>query len=198
MRLLRKVHAWLGFYAALTLIFFAITGFLLNHRAILKIPALEKNESVVVMALPTPFERPDELAAWAAAELDMPLPRIRLTQQGARQIPWRDGELQLPERWSIRADLPERYAEIEYWRGERRVEIKLRQPNLGMTLARYHMGIGLAAPWVLFADSAALALALMGVSGLCLWTRLHGSARLGWGLVSLGLAGALFGALFRL
>lgn len=183
---LRKLHAWGGFYAALALVFFSVTGFLLNHRAIFKIPALQKSETRVVLSLAAPFEKSDDMNAWLAKELDVPPERIRLTRFDSKPAAWRNGEVQIPERWTARADFPHRYAEAEYWLGERRIEIKRQEPNLWMHLARYHMGIGVGSAWVLFADTVALVLGLMGLSGLFLWTRLHGARQLGWGLVGLG------------
>ncbi|MFC5302611.1 hypothetical protein [Azospira restricta] len=51
---------------------FALTGFLLNHRAVLKIPALERQEVRQVLALPEPAASPERLAGQLAGMLALP------------------------------------------------------------------------------------------------------------------------------
>ena len=57
-------------------------------------------------------------------------------------------------------------------------------------LTRLHKGVGMGVGWVLLADTLAGGLVFLSLTGLLLWTRLHGSrltmAELG--LTSLGLA----------
>lgn len=189
-RTLRKLHAWIGFYATLALLFFSLTGFLLNHRAVLEIPALQKSETRLVLPLEHAFADSEAMHRWLVQVLAMPAERIRVSHSEGRTVPWRGGEARIPERWTARADLPQRYAEAEYWVGERRIEIKQGEPNLWLHLARYHMGIGVGVGWILFADSIALVLALMSVSGLFLWTRLHGRRLLACGLIVGGITAA--------
>lgn len=191
---LRKLHAWCGFYGSLALVFFAVTGFLLNHRGVLKIPSMSSSESRIVRPLAEPFVRSEEMTAWLSAEMAVPAERIRLTRFESKPAPWRDGDVQMPERWTAHADLQRYAVDAEYWMGERRIEIKRREPNLWLYLARFHMGIGVGTGWILFADSVALVLGLMGLSGLCLWTRLHGGRSLAWGLAGAGVGLALLTA----
>lgn len=56
LRLLRKIHGWLGLWGALLGLLFGISGFLLNHRAVMKIPAvkMEDTEIQLPMAMPLP------------------------------------------------------------------------------------------------------------------------------------------------
>lgn len=191
---LRKLHAWCGFYAALGLVFFAVTGFLLNHRGILNIPSMSSSESRIVRPLAEPFARSEDMSVWLSQEMAVPPERIYMTRFESKPAPWRDGEVQMPERWTAHADLQRHAIDAEYWAGERRIEVKRREPNLGLYLARFHMGIGVGTAWILFADSLALVLGLMGISGLFLWTRLHGGQRLAWGLAGAGVGLALLTA----
>lgn len=195
-RILRKLHAWGGFYAALALLFFSLTGFLLNHRSLLEIPVLHKSETRLVLPLAQPFADVEVMRRWLAEALAIPVARIRTTHNEGRTIPWQGGEVRIPERWTARADLPQRYAEAEYWAGEARIEIRHGEPNFWLLLARYHMGIGVSVGWIVFSDSIALALALMGLSGLFLWTRLHGRRALAGGLVCAGVAAGMAAVCF--
>ena len=51
---LRKAHGWIGLWGAALGLVFGVTGILLNHRAILKIPAAQSQESTVQIELPNP------------------------------------------------------------------------------------------------------------------------------------------------
>ncbi len=56
-------------------------------------------------------------------------------------------------------------------------------------ITRLHKGIGMGTAWVLLADTLAGGLVFLSLTGLLLWTKLHGSrlAMAGLGLGSLGL-----------
>lgn len=55
---------------------------------------------------------------------------------------------------------------------------------------RLHTGVGMGVGWILLADTLAGGLVLLSLTGLLLWTKLHGSrlTMAGLGLTSLGLA----------
>lgn len=56
LKLLRKIHGWLGLWGAVLGLLFGVSGFLLNHRAVMKIPAakMEETEIQLPMAMPLP------------------------------------------------------------------------------------------------------------------------------------------------
>src|SRR5262249_29148400 len=60
---LRRTHAWFGLWGAALGLLFGVTGFLLNHRAVLKIPAAKMEERRIQLQLPTPA--PDNAQALA-------------------------------------------------------------------------------------------------------------------------------------
>lgn len=55
LRLLRKIHGWLGLWGAVLGLLFGLTGFLLNHRAVMKIPAAQMEESEIQLSVPQPY-----------------------------------------------------------------------------------------------------------------------------------------------
>ncbi|MGZ8142573.1 MAG: PepSY-associated TM helix domain-containing protein, partial [Methylosarcina sp.] len=62
--------------------------------------------------------------------------------------------------------------------------------NLFSVLSNLHKGVGMGVGWVLLADTLAGGLIVLSLTGILLWTRLHGGrlAAAGLGLGSLGLA----------
>ena len=53
-RWLRKAHGWIGLWGATLGLLFGTSGILLNHRAVMKIPAAQVQESTVQLPLPQP------------------------------------------------------------------------------------------------------------------------------------------------
>ena len=68
---LRKTHLYVGLWGAVLGLLFGVTGFLLNHRAIMKIPVEKTVQTTVQVTLPErSFARPEELSAWLQQELN--------------------------------------------------------------------------------------------------------------------------------
>ena len=51
---LRRVHGWIGLWSAVLGLLFGVTGVLLNHRAVMKLPAAQTNERNLQLKLPVP------------------------------------------------------------------------------------------------------------------------------------------------
>lgn len=159
------------------LLLFAVTGFLLNHRAVMKIPALDRKEVTQLLAVEAAPVDPQALASALAPVLGVEASALKPKIDPARAVTWSEARIVQPERWTLRADMPSESVQIEYWKGSRQAEVKRTQPNLWLYLARLHMSTGTGPAWVLLADAAALGLAFLGLSGFWLWGRLHGSRR---------------------
>jgi len=182
---LRRTHAWFGLWGAVFGLLFGVSGFLLNHRAVLKIPAAEMHESMIQLPLPTPApENVEGLAALLQRELHLTQePRIRVEK--ARPIPWGEKDIQQPERWQINFSTPAVTFQAEYWAGNTSISVKRLEANLFAFLTRLHKGDGAGVAWVLLADTFAGGIIVLALSGILLWTRLHGprlaAAGLGFG-----------------
>jgi uncharacterized protein len=174
---LRRLHAWCGLALAGLFILFALTGFLLNHRAVMKIPALDRQEVRQVLPLASPAVSADALAAQLAESFGIPQAAWRIRIEPGRLVDWASGPVDQPARWLISAETPSESMQAEYWAGSRQVEVRRVRPNLWLYLARLHMAIGTGPAWVLLADAVALGLGFLGLSGFWLWGRLHGSRR---------------------
>ena len=174
---LRRIHAWFGLAMAAMLLLFAVTGFLMNHRAVMKIPALERKEVTQLLPIDPQPADPQALAAALAPALGVEAAALKPRVDAPRAVSWGNGEIRQPERWTLRADTPSESVQVEYWRGSAQAEAKRTKPNLWLYLSRLHMSVGTGPAWVLLADAAALGLAFLGLSGFWLWGRLHGSRR---------------------
>ena len=98
---------------------------------------------------------------------------------------WASQQHQQPALWRVDFHNPQRSISAEYWSGNSYVSVKRQDANAFAFLTRLHKGVG----WVLLADTLAGGLVFLSLSGLLLWTRLHGSrlTMAGLGLTSLGL-----------
>ena len=188
---LRKIHGWIGLWGATLGLLFGVTGILQNHRAVMKIPLAQTQESSVQLALPNPPPRDAQaLADWLQQELPSDRPATRVRSEAARPVAWGDKNLQQPARWSAAFSSPGANVQAEYWLGNNFVSVKRSDNNLFATLNNLHKGNGAGIGWILLADSLAGSIILLSLSGVLLWTLLNRRRMLGAGigLVSLALA----------
>ena len=189
---LRRVHGWLGLWGAVVGLLFGATGIVMNHRAILPIPAKKIEQTSAQIPLAQPPQSAQALAVMLQAQLQFEGKPPRIKIEAAKTVYWNDRPVTQPELWQLWLEAPQRYARVEYYVGNRFARIETFDPNLIATLTRLHQAIGVGALWVLFADSIAGSIILLALSGLILWTRLDRKrlAGLVLTLASFGLAGA--------
>ena len=171
---LKRVHGWIGLWGALLGLLFGISGLLLNHRAELKIPAIEYAGETLRLPVPEAARASLEaMTAWLSAALKLPSAKPRSQREPARPVPWAGGAVMQPERWSIGLNTPRERVQASYWLGDGVVEVKREAANFYATLTRLHMGAGLGSGWILFADTLAGGLMALVITGVLLWTQLH-------------------------
>lgn len=195
LRTLRKWHAWIGLWGAALGLLFGITGFLLNHRAVLKIPALHYERATLQRTLPVPSPASAaELEAWLRADLGMEGKTGRVSIERAHPIVWNGETIEQPEKWSIAFDGTRDMARTEYFVGNRFVKVERIHGNWLAALANTHKGNAANVGWVLLADTIAFSFIALSVSGLLMWslTRPTRMLALGVGTCTLVLA-LLFG-----
>lgn len=189
---LRRTHAWLGFWGAVLGLLFGTSGILLNHRTMLKIPAAQNIETQWQVELPNPLPAdPDTLSRFLQQELKLNRSWVEPRVEPARVAPWGEGSVHQPERWQINFATPEKTVAIEYWVGNRYVSMRQLDPNFFAWLNRLHTGIGAGIGWILLVDTLAGSLIMLALTGLLLWTRLHGPRVAALGLVGTCLVLAL-------
>jgi hypothetical protein len=188
---LRRIHAWVGLWGAALGLLFGISGFLLNHHAVMKIPAAQMEQSQIELALPTPLPVDAKaLATWLQAQLSIDREPSKISTEPAKTVTWAGQNLQQPSQWRVDFHSPQQSLNAAYWVGNTYVSIKRQDANVFAFLTRLHKGVGMGTGWVLLADTLAGGLVFLSLTGLLLWTQLHGSRLTMAGLVltSLGLA----------
>ena len=104
---LRKTHGWIGLWGAAIGLLFGVTGILLNHRAVLKIPAVQTQETNLQIPLPTPAPaNAKAMASWLQQELMVDRPASKERSEPAKPVAWGDKTLKQPARWSVTFSSP--------------------------------------------------------------------------------------------
>jgi hypothetical protein len=185
-RWVRRTHGWFGLWGALLGLMTGVSGVWLNHRAVMKLPLPDQQQSNAQVALPDPRpQTAEEMAAWLqqALKLDRPANNIRVER--ARPVPWaeRGGEggkpPMQPERWSINLGGPNRVVQVEYWVGNKAASVRTTDNGFIATLTNFHKGVGMPVPWILLIDSLAGSLVFLSISGAILWWETNRRRRLG-------------------
>ncbi len=194
---LKRIHAWTGFWGALLFLTLGISGVLLNHRNIWKIETGEPIDVSAMNIVVAPHLIRDEkaLGLWAKQELGLPTePRAPKKEEGGKKA-FLGKERAEALKWSQQFMHSNGRITVDYVPGSSSVAVRQEAvTGLGF-IKNLHKGTGVGLAWVLFMDSIAGALIAMSLTGVLLWTRLHGTRLIaaGIGLTSLLLAiGALW------
>lgn len=170
---------------------FGFTGILMNHRDIMKIPIGRMEQTEIQLALPDlrPAD-PKAMAAWLGKNLQVDTRHAKIKREPAKEVIWQNQTLKQPAAWHITVRNPQHMLSAEYWEGNAFVSVKRGNANLLQTLNNLHKGSGMGVGWVLLVDTLAGALLLLSMTGILLWTRLHGPrlAAAGLGLGSFSFA----------
>lgn len=185
---LRKFHAWIGLGGSAFGLLFGLTGFLMNHRAVLKIDAGEIVETRVTVELAEPPpSSPEALGKLLALRLGVPKTRMKTRLQAPRNGRLGAAPARTAEQWIVQFQGHKRFAQAAYVPGNRTVEVEQKDASPLQVLKRLHKNDGGSLAWTLLTDAVAGGLVFMTLSGLLLWSRLAGGRLLALGLISGGL-----------
>lgn len=163
-RWIRQFHLWVGAWGALAAILYGITGLVMNHRFGLDAwPQGDSNE-LGKTSLVVPAEAratPEQLSLWLRAEQGLDAQVIR------KGPPGKDGK---PAKWTLGGGTASDSWSLDYVPGEERLELKRSSHTLLAALNRLHKGYG-SQWWILLADSFAIGMILLGLSGIWMWAR---------------------------
>lgn len=175
LRWLRQIHLYVGLWGAVLGMLFGVTGVLLNHRAILKIPVEKTVVRAMQMQAPQEgFKSPQHMSQWLQQELRFtPASTPIVRTQPSQTLVLSDRELVQPERWNVSLTRPANAINAEYFVGNQSIKIENVDATLLGSLTRLHMSVGVNAFWVILADTIAGSLILLSLTGLLLWTQLH-------------------------
>lgn len=168
-------------------LFFGITGFLLNHRGMMKIEAGQIQERKVTVEFPEVPATPQILAEALAARFNVPMNRVKWLTKAPRPGRLGGTQVQAAEQWTVAFMGHAHFALATYTPGNRTVELEQRDADFLQALKRLHKGDGGQFGWILVSDAFAGAMVFLTLSGILLWTRLAGPKLLGAGLAFSGL-----------
>ncbi|HJW08598.1 MAG TPA: PepSY-associated TM helix domain-containing protein [Holophagaceae bacterium] len=179
---LRKAHAWVGLSGAVFGLLFGISGFLQNHRAVMKIEAGHSEERQVTMELPEAPATIDALAQVLAQRMNWDASRLRTRVQAPRAARIGGAAVTAAARWIIDYPGHRHSARAIGSPGNRTVEVQMEDSGFLDTLSNLHKAEAGQRGWILLADAFAGALVFMSLSGILLWTKLSGPKLLAMGL----------------
>ena len=180
-RLLRKIHGWLGLWGALLGLLFGVSGFLLNHRSVMKIPAAKMEASEIQLAVPTPLPANNkEFTKFIQNALNVHQDPVKPKDplgvgKPEREAKFMNKDVKQPEIFKVDFQLPQVRIQAEYVAGNQYATVKREDANVWGFITRMHKGVGANAFWVLLADTIAGALLVLSITGVLLWTKMRGS-----------------------
>ncbi|HWW78910.1 MAG TPA: PepSY-associated TM helix domain-containing protein [Steroidobacteraceae bacterium] len=178
-RLIRKLHLWIGAWGAIAAVLFGTTGFLQNHRGVMKLPQGDSTE-VSRVELPVPEEArasPEALRQWFhdTQHLDLESqrgPQGRPSERSPGDAPRAgDASSRRAARWTLSAGDTRKTTQAEYTQGADTLTLRTTVQSPLAILTRLHKGVGGGIGWVLLSDSFAVGLVALGLSGLTMWSR---------------------------
>ena len=194
---LKRVHAWTGLWGALLFLLLGVSGFLLNHRNILKIDTGKPVEvsAVRIAVLPGQIDTEKTLGAWTKAKLELPTePKTPKKEDTAPKL-FNGTPIVEPVKWTQTFRHPNGMITASYVVGAAHVDVRQEADNAAGFIKNLHKGTGVGLAWVLFMDTIAGALIAMSITGFLLWSRLHGARLAAGGIVVGSLAVAVFAIL---
>ena len=181
-RLVRQLHLWIGAWGAIAAILFGISGFMQNHRGIMKLPQGDTTEvSSVELEVPESARQSrEEMRAWLhdVQHIDVEIQRARGGGPSTGGAGGRSGAPvggpsggSGPKRWMFNGGNARILTQVEYVEGAPTATVHKSENSPLAILNRLHKGVGGGIPWILLTDSFAVAMVLLGISGIILWAR---------------------------
>ncbi len=165
--LIRQIHLWIGAWGAIAAIVYGFTGLVMNHR--MGENAWPQGDSTeggkIALQVPAPARTSAEaLSLWLNQQQGLDARSIR---KGAPRGAPEDA----PEHWSLSGGNARDAWTVQYRPGGNTAELQHRHQSLLAAFNRLHKTVGGGAAWVILSDSFALAMLLLGLSGIWMWAR---------------------------
>ena len=173
-RWVRQVHLWIGAWGALATIIYGFTGLVMNHRFGDGAWPQGDSQEAGRATLQVPAEvraTPEELSLWLRQTQGLDAQVIRKGPPGGGRDArgGQDGK-QAPT-WSLSGGTATNSWSVEYSPGQDKAELKRSSHTSLAALNRLHKGVGGGWAWLLLADSFAIGMLLLGLSGIWMWIR---------------------------
>lgn len=171
-RWVRQLHLWIGAWGALAAVIYGLTGLVMNHR--FGDGAWPQGETAdsgrVVLEVPAEARNtPEALAAWLGSAHGLQPQVIRKGKPEAARLG--GDEVRQPPKWNLSGGTAAKSWSLEYIPGNVTAEVKQSRHSLLAGLNRLHKGVGGGWGWIALADSFAIGMLLLGLSGIWMWAR---------------------------
>lgn len=174
-RWVRQFHLWVGAWGALAAILYGLTGLVLNHRMGERAWPQGNTSEVGQGTLQIPVEAratPEQLSLWLRETQTLDAQVIRKGGPGGPggRAP-ENSSRNAPPKWSLSGGSASHSWSLEYAPGEETAQLKRNRHSPLAAFNRLHKGVGGGAWWTLLADSFAIGMLLLGISGIWMWAR---------------------------
>src|SRR5688572_15848195 len=163
-RLVRQLHLWIGAWGALAAIIYGFTGLVMNNRFGDNAWPQGTTEEAGRVELQVPAAvraTPEEVSLW-----------LRQAQGLDAQVIRKGGkDKKAPMKWNFTGGTASESWSVEYTPGSDTAEVKRASHSFLAAISRLHKGSGGGWAWNLLADSFAIGMLLLGLSGIWMWAR---------------------------
>jgi hypothetical protein len=162
-RFVRQLHLWIGAWGALAAIIYGFTGLVMNNRFGDNAWPQGTTEEAGRAELQVPAAAratPEELSLWLQTQgLD-----AQVIRKGGK-------DKKAPMKWNFSGGTASDSWSVEYAPGSDTAELKRSSHSFLAAISRLHKGSGGGWAWSLLADSFAIGMLLLGLSGIWMWAR---------------------------
>ena len=168
-RWIRQIHLWIGAWGALAAVLYGFTGLVMNHRMGENAWPQGDSRDAGTMTLQIPAEArgsAEQLSLWLQQTQHLDVQSIRKGGPGGR-----GGDAKQPPKWNFSGGTAADSWQLEYAPGGDSAELKRSHQTFLAAINRLHKAVGGGIGWRVLADSFAIAMVLLGLSGLWMWAR---------------------------
>lgn len=175
-RWIRQLHLWIGAWGALAAVIYGFTGLVMNHRfGDGAWPQGESSEAArTTLQVPRGAQSsPEQMSLWLQASQGLDAQVIRKGPPGGGRDAARKesaGPAQ-PQKWTFSGGSATNAWSVEYAPGNATAEVKRTRHDWLAGFNRLHKAVGGGVGWTILADSFAIAMLLLGISGIWMWAR---------------------------
>ena len=181
-RWIRQIHLWIGAWGALAAVIYGFTGLVMNHRfGDGAWPQGESNERErVTLQIPAEAQSsPEALSLWLRDTQGLDAQVIRKgppgggkdAKGGAGAKDSAKDKAGPPPKWTLSGGTATDAWSLEFAPGSTSAEVKRTDHDTLSAFNRLHKGVGGGIGWTILADSFAIGMLLLGLSGLWMWAR---------------------------
>jgi hypothetical protein len=166
-RWIRQLHLWVGAWGALAALLYGFTGLVMNHR--FGDGAWPQGDTTEVartqLAIPVEARNtPEELSLWLRSHRQLDAQLIRKGGPGG-------SDRTSAGKWTLSGGSAGNSWAVEYVPGSDSASLKRSHHSPLAAFNRLHKAVGGGLFWVLLADSFAIGMLLLGLSGIWMWAR---------------------------